>query len=312
MFMGEGRKTLDLGAIIMQKLKEKELLVHNTPEGAVAQKIDPKIVSVYSHIAGILENYKSGKLPKAIKILPLLTDWEEILYLTRPENWSSQAVRMVTRIFASNFKDGPAQKYYYTVLLPQFRQDIRRNQKLNWHLYMALKKSLYKPAAFYKGILIPLCEAQDCTLREAVILSSVIRKVTIPGTISSVALMKIAEMPYSGANSIFIRVLINKKYNLPIQVIDAIAEHFLRFMSETRALPVLWHQSLLAFAQRYKQSITAEHKKQLKQLLKQHTHHDITPEIRRELFSSKSRGEEIVTETAEKEKTEETAVMDEE
>jgi len=112
-------------------------------------------------------------------------------------------------------------------------------------------------------------------------------------------LMKIAEMPYSGANGIFIRVLINKKYNLPISVIDALSAHFLGFRSERRNLPVLWHQSLLAFAQRYKQSITAEHKAELKQLLKQHFHSSITKEIRRELFSTKSRGEDIVTDNTE-------------
>lgn len=30
--------------------------------------------------------------------------------------------------------------------------------KLNVQLYEALKKGLYKPAAFFKGILFPLCE----------------------------------------------------------------------------------------------------------------------------------------------------------
>jgi hypothetical protein len=36
----------------------------------------------------------------------------------------------------------------------------------------ALKKATFKPAAFYKGILIPLCASRTCTLREAVVLSS--------------------------------------------------------------------------------------------------------------------------------------------
>lgn len=30
--------------------------------------------------------------------------------------------------------------------------------KLNYQLYEALKKSLYKPAAFFKGILFPICD----------------------------------------------------------------------------------------------------------------------------------------------------------
>ena len=32
------------------------------------------------------------------------------------------------------------------------------HRKLNYHLYQALKKAMYKPAAFFKGIVIPLRE----------------------------------------------------------------------------------------------------------------------------------------------------------
>ena len=75
------------------------------------------------------------------------------------------------------------------------------------------------------------------------------------------------------------------------RVIDGLVKHFLAFLSEQRKLPVIWHQSLLVFAQRYKQELTADQKDALKPLLKTHHHHMITPEIRRELFSSRSRGE---------------------
>lgn len=45
------------------------------------------------------------------------------------------------------------------VLLDNVRENIRdEGGKLNVHLYEALKKGLYKPAAFFKGILFPLCE----------------------------------------------------------------------------------------------------------------------------------------------------------
>jgi hypothetical protein len=39
-------------------------------------------------------------------------------------------------------------------------------------------------------------------------------------------------------------------------VIDSIVKHFVGFSNDKRALPVLWHQSLLVFAQRYKHDIT--------------------------------------------------------
>ena len=116
---------------------------------------------------------------------------------------------------------------------------------------MALKKSLYKPAAFFKGLLLPLCESGDCTLREAAIIGSVLVKVSVPVLHSAAALLKIAEMEYTGANSLFIRILLDKKYALPYKVIDSLVFHFLGFKQDKREMPVLWHQSLLVFAQRY-------------------------------------------------------------
>jgi essential nuclear protein 1 len=82
--------------------------------------------------------------------------------------------------------------------LERVRDDIRETKKLNYHLYMALKKALYKPAAFFKGILFPLCESGTCTLREAAIIGSVLAKVSVPVLHSSVALMRLAEMDYTG------------------------------------------------------------------------------------------------------------------
>lgn len=38
------------------------------------------------------------------------------------------------------------------------RDEIHESKKLNVHLYNSIKKSLYKPAAFFKGFLFPLAE----------------------------------------------------------------------------------------------------------------------------------------------------------
>lgn len=256
---------------------------------AIKARLNPKVIEVYTQIGEILSRYSSGPLPKAFKIIPGLSNWEEILYLTKPDGWTPAAVRMATKIFASNLSAKLAQKFYHTVLLPRVRDDIQRNKKLNWHLYMALKKALFKPAAFYKGILLPMCITGDVTLREATVVSSLLKKVSIPQVQSSVALLKIAQMPYSGANSIFIRVLVDKKYALPHEVIDALVEHFKSFKQDSRTLPVLWHHALLSFVQVYKKDITEKQKQDLNALIKSKNHHLITPEIRRELFATTSR-----------------------
>lgn len=55
-----------------------------------------------------------------------------------------------------------AERFYRLVLLPRVREDIRKNKRLHFALYQSLKKALYKPAAFNKGIVFPLCEVSFC------------------------------------------------------------------------------------------------------------------------------------------------------
>ena len=130
-------------------------------------------------------------------------------------------------------------------------------------------------------------------MREAIIIGSVLAKNSIPALHSSAVMLKIAEMDYSGANSIFLRILIDKKYALPYRVVDALVFHFLKFRNETRELPVLWHQSFLAFVQRYKKDVSSEQRDALKELSRIQHHHQISPEIMRELAHAKCRDEEI-------------------
>ncbi|KAL5489456.1 hypothetical protein EMCRGX_G018549 [Ephydatia muelleri] len=132
-------------------------------------------------------------------------NWEEVLSLTKPENWAAAAMFQATKIFASNLSTSMAQNFYNLVLLPRIRDNIAEYKRLNFHLYMVLKKTLFKPAAFFKGILLPLCRSGSCSLREALIIASALAKTSVPMLHSGTAVLKIAEMEYSGANSIFLR-----------------------------------------------------------------------------------------------------------
>lgn len=205
------------------------------------------------------------------------------------------------------------------VVLEKVREDIYENKKLNVHLFNALKKGLYKPAAFFKGFLFPLIGSGSCTLREAHIISAVLARISIPVLHSAAALKGLCDIAAQeasqgseggGATNIFIKTLLEKKYALPYQVIDALVFHFLRFRSEDPAsvqlgdamvgvsgegdiktkLPVIWHQSLLAFAQRYKGDITEDQREALLDLLLSHGHFAIGPEVRRELLAGRGRG----------------------
>ncbi|XP_041639601.1 bystin [Cheilinus undulatus] len=297
MFMNKNppmRRTL--ADIIMEKITEKQTevgTVMSEVSGCPMPQLDPRVIEVYRGVGKVLSKYRSGKLPKAFKIVPALANWEQVLYLTEPETWTAAAMYQATRIFSSNLKERMAQRFYNLVLLPRVRDDIAEYKRLNFHLYSALKKALFKPGAWFKGILIPLCESGTCTLREAIIIGSILTKCSIPVLHSSAAMLKLAEMEYNGANSIFLRLMLDKKYALPFRVLDALVAHFLSFRSEKRVLPVLWHQSLLTLAQRYKADLASEQKTSLLELLKIQTHPQISAEIRRELQNSESRDIEI-------------------
>lgn len=215
-----------------------------------------------------------------------------------------------TRIFASNLNPKMAQRFYHDILLDAVRADIEANKRLNYHYYMSLKKAVYKPAAFFKGIVLALCQPESyCTLREAAIIASVLQRVSIPVHHSAVALHKLATIStspeegttaitttttelYNGATSIFIKTLLNKKYALPDPVIGVLVTYFTSFTSYHHSLPVLWHQALLCFVQRYKNEVQGEARESLRLLMKVHPHPLITPEIRRELFGAQAWKEE--------------------
>lgn len=281
---------------------------HDVSDDAVA--LNPKIVQVYSTIGLLLSRYKSGKLPKPFKIIPTLPQWEDLLALTKPEEWTPNACYEATKIFVSS-KPHIIQSFLENVILDRVKEDIYETKKLNVHLFKALKKALYKPAAFFKGFLFPLVGDGTCTLREAHIVSSVLIRVSIPVLHSAAALLRLTEIAAeqtsistesAGATNIFIRVLLEKKYALPYKVIDGLVFHFLRFratpagqVSDDAALgsmdlklPVLWHQCLLAFAQRYRNDITEDQREALLDLLLIRGHKDIGPEVRRELLEGMS------------------------
>ena len=71
------------------------------PDNAV-NVLDPKVVAAYKKLGVVMKSYRSGKLPKAFKIIPLCANWEELLFLTVPDQWSPHATCEATKIFASN------------------------------------------------------------------------------------------------------------------------------------------------------------------------------------------------------------------
>ncbi|AAS53328.2 AFL044Wp [Eremothecium gossypii ATCC 10895] len=293
---------------IMAAIREKEMEMKVKAQAAQAGDagmpsegvaLPERVIRAYTTVGSILKTWTHGKLPKLFKVIPSLNNWEDVLYVTNPEAWSPHVVYEATKLFVSNLSAKGAQKFINMVLLERFRENIETSEdhSLNYHIYRALKKSLYKPAAFFKGFLFPLVET-GCNVREATIAASVLARVSVPALHSSAALTYLLRLPFNPATTVFIKVLLEKKYALPYQTVDECVFYFMRFRAvddgstgedATRVLPVVWHKAFLSFAQRYKNDITQDQRDFLLETVRQRGHRDIGPEIRRELLAGKSR-----------------------
>jgi essential nuclear protein 1 len=116
------------------------------------------------------------------------------------------------------------------------------------HLYNAIKKAMFKIGAFCKGFLIPL--AKDATSREAIIVGSIINKMSINNLDAAATLLKLTEYDYDLGVGYFIKVLIGKKYSLPTIVLEQVINYFCQYglnedgdelEEELQEMPVMWH-----------------------------------------------------------------------
>ena len=106
-----------MSEIISEKISEKRTEIdsqftENSFTGLeVKAELDPAVVEMYEGVGKVLERYRSGKIPKAFKVIAQFRNWEELLVLTRPDRWTAAAMYMATKIFTANLKEKMAQRF---------------------------------------------------------------------------------------------------------------------------------------------------------------------------------------------------------
>ena len=259
--------------------------------------INQKVYDAYKLVGEVLRTYTSGKLPKAFNIISSTEDWEELINITEPYNWTPQAMYEAVIQFSSS-EILMTYTFYEKYLVPAIRNDIKKNKKLNIHYYNCLKKALFKPSAFFKGIILPM--SKTLSTKEASIIGSILRKCSIPNNHASAAIVKLTQICKNDKKGIsvgalfFMRLLLVKKYAFPTEVKDTLVNFFLSYYDfDKEKLPVLWHQAFLCFVQHYKLDLTEIEKAKLKGLNNKIGHHIISSEISKELSFSRQQNQEI-------------------
>lgn len=107
--VSEGKSLADM---ILQKLSAGDFQDGEELDKAAAantafgvEEMDPKVIATYRKLGVVMKTYRSGRLPKAFGVIPMVQNWEELLFLTEPHKWSPNATYEATKIFASNLNE---------------------------------------------------------------------------------------------------------------------------------------------------------------------------------------------------------------
>ena len=263
---------------------------------------DPEIRAVYIKIGEMLSRYRNGKIPESFSVLPRVEQWEDLLRLTRPDKWTPHAMLKTVNIFVGAPESARTLHFFKYYLLPCVLREIAQKGKLSYQLYEALKKGLFRPALWFRGILFPFMRGEyqltsrlgtrpdpeivnKGTIKQAQILASVIMKKSIPNLHASAAILKSLQYPYNGPVGVIIKIFVDKKFALPLSVINALAAYFPRFAGDSNEkMPVLWFQTILSFAKSYKKYLSEGEKSELKVLVRRKFKHAaLSKEIVKEL-----------------------------
>ncbi|KAL7715758.1 Bystin [Entamoeba marina] len=260
----------DVNSMITSQLnlikKEESKTTTTTTKPVEKKQIPTKVVKMFNELGVFLSHYHVGRMPRVFKLLPSFEEWAELLQLTNPATWTPHSLFAATKLFIHS-TSSIAEKFMNTFLLPIIRNSMHKTKKLHFQEYLAVKRCIYQPAAFFKGIIFPLCQTNDVTFKEATIIASILQKVSIPAKHSAVALYKLSTIPYNSTQGLFMKTLLDKK---------CCCELFPWFHGQKQNLPLLWHQSLLVLVQRYVKDFKPQQITQLQKLCQVHKHHAIT------------------------------------
>lgn len=63
------------------------------PASLIIQKLDPAVVELYQGVRDVLKKFRSGRLPKAFKVIPKLPNWEQVSqYIVAPVHFPHLAI----------------------------------------------------------------------------------------------------------------------------------------------------------------------------------------------------------------------------
>ncbi|KAH0788206.1 Bystin-domain-containing protein [Histomonas meleagridis] len=257
----------------------------NTHEKKVhksSKTIEPKVKNLYIQLGKILRSFQGGKLPAAVNALATqknITYWLDLLYLTQPFKWTINALTSVTLTFQHYASVKRNTIYNEQILLEYVLDRLESPRPIPKTIMEPITIAARTPQSFLVGFLIPLSTETICPSKTAKFISTLIAQIKLPNTYANVFIDHLCKSDRSQVITLFLSRLISRSYALTISSIDAIYAYFLSYQGDSEQMPMIWHNAILEFVQKYGKNLLDEQKEGLTELVKTKSNPKITPQI---------------------------------
>jgi len=223
--------------------------------------LKPKLFKILERASLFLKVYRSGKLPKIVRLLPSLRNFEEIIWLTRPDIWSDQAMLSITRSFLPRLDKAQMSRYYSLILAPRFQESIFNQQICSSHIQKTIKLSTNFPFTFFSSLILPICDSKECSLREGAALGSILYKYHFSSLVVITLIIRLLENPITQTKCLMLRIIISKNYLIPHRILDLFVDFFT--LNNNRIFFPHYRTLLLIFLRNYTSFLSNEDKQKI-------------------------------------------------
>jgi essential nuclear protein 1 len=220
-----------------------------------------KVLKILERTGIILKVYRSGKVPKIVKIIPLFENFEDLIWYTRPDRWSTRALFIVSKIFIKKLNNFETKRFLTLIFLPRLQECIFKKENLNLYIPFISKIANLNPKIFFSSIILPFFTSSRCCKTESVVLSLILLKISFQTKHISWALIKLLKTSQNSPKYIILRTLLAKNYNFSYRILDVLVDFFIK--NKKRTKNVFFLKCYIIFLKNYSKFLSLEDKNRL-------------------------------------------------
>nr|UXY87636.1 bystin-like protein [Cryptomonas curvata] len=213
----------------------------------------------------LLKVYRSGKIPKIIKIIPIFKNFEDLIWFTRPDRWSVQALFAISKLFVNKLNKFETKRFLTLVFLPRLQECIFKNQNFNLYIPLISKIANIVPKIFFSSIILPFFKNSNSYKKELVAVSLILLKISVQTNHISWGLIQLLKNQGNSSKFIILRVILTKNYNFSYRILDILVDFFIKNKKKTKN--VLFLKCYITFLKNYSIFLSLEDKNRLPDIL---------------------------------------------